>query len=151
MPIDIRITVDASDALRALARLEEDKLRPLIANAVADEDVLPALMKYPPASGKPMRFQSPAQRRAFFAKLRSGAISVPYQRTGRLGRSFQKQPTPQGVDVTSQLAYAPYVRGPGQAAYHSGNWDTLETLASSLEGDAALTATGVIVAEIGGI
>lgn len=147
--IDLHITVDATDALRALERLDEDKLRPKIANAVADEDVLPALHKYPPPSRKPMPM-TPKQRRAFFAKLRSGAITVPYQRTGRYGRSFEKHPTAQGVDVSSQLAYAPYVRGPGQAAYHRGNWDDLEALAQSLEGDAALTATGVIVSEIGG-
>lgn len=149
MPVDIKITIDASDALRALAKLDESTLRPKIANAVADEVVLPALHKYPPQSGKPMKFQTSAQRKAFFAKLRSGEITVPYRRTGRFGRSFEKRPIADGLALTSNLAYAPFVRGPGQASYHKGNWDTLDELAEQLEGDAALAATAAIVEEIG--
>lgn len=146
--IDVKITVDASDVLRLLDKLDEDKLRPKIADAVADEVVLPALKKYPPKSNKPMKFQSAGQRKAFFAKLRAGSIRVPYQRTGKFGSSFEKQRTAAGVNLTSSLSYAPYVRGPGQAAYHKGNWDTLEQLADNLEGDAALAATAVIVEEL---
>lgn len=144
---DIKITIDTKKALDILQKATSPALPGKIANAVADEDVLPALHKYPPQSGKPMPMTT-KQRRAFFAKLRSGAIQVPYRRTGAFGRSFQKEQTAKGVDLVSNLAYAPYVRGPGQAAYHKGNWDTLEVLTESLEGEAALTATGVIVKEL---
>lgn len=146
--IGLDVKIDVADVLRILDKIDDPALARKIAEAVADEDVLPALQKYPPQSGKPMRM-TPKQRAWFFAQLRAGAISVPYQRTGRYGQSFQKQPASNGVSVVSGLSYAPFVRGPGQAAYHKGNWDTLEQLAESLEADAALTATGVIVDEIG--
>lgn len=145
--MEVKITIDTATAARLFAKLTDERLRERVAGAVADEDVLPALAKYPPQSGKPMPM-TPAQRRAFFAKLRNGQISVPYRRTGRFGRSFTKQPTSEGMDLTSALSYAPFVRGPGQAAYHRGTWDTLEDMVIALEEDAALTATGVIVEEI---
>lgn len=146
--IGLDVKIDAAAALKALEKIDDPALIKRIAEAVADEDVLPALKKYPPQSRKPMQM-TPKQRAWFFAQLRSGAISAPYQRTGRYGQSFQKQPMSNGVALVSGLSYAPYVRGPGQAAYHAGNWDTLEQLAQQLEADAALTATGVIVDEIG--
>lgn len=147
--IGLDVKIDVADALRILDKIDDPALVRKIAEAVADEDVKPALAKYPPRSGKKMQWASDAQRRGFFARLRAGAITVPYQRTGDYGRSFQKQPISNGIALVSGLAYAPYVRGPGQAAYHKGNWTTLDELAQSLEADAALTATGVIVDEIG--
>lgn len=147
--IDIRITIDATDALRALDRLEEDKLRPKIAKAVADDVVLPALHKYPQASGKKQPFKSDKARRFFFAALRKGQIEVPYRRSGATGRSYEKHPTAQGMDVTSGRPSAILTRGTPQAAYHKGTWQTHEELAKSLEGDAALVATAAIVEEIG--
>lgn len=144
--IDLKITINVDDTLRALDRLDEDRLRPKIANAVADEDVIPALRKYPTPSRRPQPPRSAAQRRKVFALIKAGEI--PYQRTGKTGMSYHKVATSQGVDVTSDLASAAYTRGPGQAPYHKGTWPSHEELADSLSADAALTATGVIVSEI---
>jgi len=147
--IGLEVRVDVSDAERVFKRLTDPALDREMAEAVADEVVLPALAKYPPKSGKPQPPRSAAQRRKVFALIKEGKI--PYQRTGRTGRSYTKQPTAQGVDVASNLPSAQYTRGPGQAAYHRGNWDTHEELAEKLEGDAALAATAVIVEAIGGL
>jgi len=147
--IDMSITIDATPALTVLHAITDDALYEKMANAVADEDVLPALMKYPSPSGAPMRFKSAKQRAYVIAAIRSGAIQVPYQRTGRTGSSYAKQSIAGGVAVVSNLASAEYTRGPGQAEYHRGNWTTHEELAIELEADAALTALGVIVDAIG--
>lgn len=151
--MDISIKIDASDALRALGKLDEDKLRPKIANAVADDVVLPALSKakYPPASRKKQPFKSDASRRFFFAALKSGAIDVPYHRSGKTGTSYEKHATAQGIDVTSTRPSAAYTRGGGplQAAYHKGTWDTHEELARKLEPEAEKVGTQVVVDEIG--
>lgn len=146
--IDIKVTIDTRAVLDMLEKADGKALREKMANAVADDVVLPALHKYPTPSRKKMQWASDKARRFFFAQLRAGAIQVPYRRTGEYGRSFQKQTIPDGVALVSHLAYAPYVRGPGQAAYHKGTWDDLETLALSLEADAALAATAVIVEEL---
>lgn len=146
--IDVKIVVDAQQALALLERVTSPALPGKIANAVADEDVLPALRTYPSPSGKPQGFKSDKSRRYFFAALRSGKIDVPYRRTGKTAASYQKQTTGDGVDVVSSLPSAVYTRGTPQAAYFKGVWPSHEDLARSLEADAALTATGVIVSEI---
>jgi hypothetical protein len=148
--IGVKITVDATEALRILERVTSPALPGKIANAVADEDVLPALRTYPSPSGKKQGFKSDKSRRFFFAALADGKIDVPYRRTGRTASSYQKQTTGDGVDVVSSLPSAVYTRGTPQAAYFKGVWETHEALSKSLEGDATLTATGVIVSEIAG-
>ncbi len=148
MTADLKVTIDVTQALKALEAIDSPATRTAVATTVADEVVLPALHKYPPKSGKKMQWASDKQRRFFFAQLRAGAIQVPYQRTGDYGRSFEKQGISDGVALVSGLAYAPYVRGPGQAAYHKGNWTSLEELATSLESLAALAATAAIVEEV---
>lgn len=147
--IDAKVTIDATQVQKALQALQDEATRQRMAEAVADDNVLPALRQYPPQSGKPMQWASEKQRRYVMAAIRAGAIQVPYQRTGNYAASFQKQPIPDGMSVVSQLAYAPYVRGPGQAAYHRGNWDTLEDLAQSLEDQAAITATAILLDAVG--
>lgn len=145
------VTIDIAEAQRMIDRAtDEAKLTRAIADAVADDLVLPALAKSPAQSHKKMQFVSAKQRRAFFAMLRDGVIDVPYRRTGDYGRSFVKQPDSTGMTLASNLAYAPYVRGPGQAAYHKGNWTDLETLAQELEPQAEGIAEDVIVKEIAG-
>jgi hypothetical protein len=149
--IGVKITIDATEALRILERVTSPALPGKIANAVADEDVLPALRTYPSPSGKKQGFKSDKSRRFFFAALADGKIDVPYRRTGRTAASYQKQTTGDGVDVASSLPSAVYTRGTPQAAYFKGVWETHDQLALKLTDDAALTATGVIVAEIAGL
>ena len=144
-----KVTIDDTQVRKALDALTSEQTRRDMAERVADENVLPALRQYPPPSGKPMQWASEKQRRYVMAAIRSGAIQVPYQRTGNYGNSFQKQTIPDGMSVVSQLAYAPYVRGPGQAAYHRDTWQTLDDLATSLEDAAAITATAVLLDAVG--
>lgn len=145
--IDAKITIDATLAQKALQALTAEETKQKMAEAVADINVLPAIQNYPPQSGKKMEWASDKQRRGFFAKLRDGAIQVPYRRSGDYGGSFAKQPIPDGTMLVSHLPYAPYVRGmdPPQAAYHKGNWDTLEQIADKVEDQAAVTATAVLL------
>lgn len=81
-------------------------------------------------------FQSAKQRRWFFAALRSGAIEVPYRRTGTIGRTNFGEVRKLGNDIAGVIGnntvYAPWVissekignRGP-QAKFHKG-WYTLQ-------------------------
>lgn len=147
--IDTTITIDTTQALKALDAIDAPATRQKMASAVADENVLPALRQYPPQSGKKMTFVSEKQRRYVMAAIRSGAIQVPYHRTNRYGTSFQKQVIPDGIAAVSQLSYAPFVRGPSQSPYHRDTWDDLEALASSLEDAAAITATAALLDEVG--
>ena len=139
-----------ADALAALSRVEARALEKAITNKVADEIILPKLAEYPPASGKKMVFVSERQRRFVMASIRSGAITVPYHRSGRLGRSWVKQPLNGGMAIISRLAYAPYVVGDGeQAAYHRGTWDVLSDMADSIDDDVSQAASAAVVDLIG--
>lgn len=151
------IKVDTAEAEALLNRVADmDAMVRKIANAIADDLVLPALVKAPSPSGKKMQFVSAKQRAYVIWAIKQGIINVPYRRTGDYGRSFEKQPNSTGMSLVSGLSYAPYVRGPGsgggdpQAAYHKGNWDTLDTLAEQLEPQARDVAEQVIVKEIAG-
>jgi len=150
--IDYKLTIDATTALAMLAKLEDKAVYRTVAEAVADDVVLPALAQanYPAQSGKKMKFASDKARRYFFAALADGAIQVPYQRSGDTGSSYEKVDIPDGITVISAKASAAYTRGggPDQAEYHRGNWKTHEELALSLEGPAADTATAALLEEL---
>lgn len=128
--------IDVSDVLAKLSRLSDSELARVIANAVADEAVLPEVAKYPTQSHKSQPFTSTKQRRGFFAKLRAGAITVPYQRTGTLGASGVKQPFQSGLDVTFTAPYAEIVIGEKQSRYFS-NWPNVVKVAQKIEEDTA--------------
>lgn len=149
--VDLSVTIDAADALKALDRASDPHNAQRIADDVADQVVIPNLAKYPTASGKRMKWKSEKQRRFVMAAIRSGDIEVPYHRTGNLSASYQKQPLADGLALVSNAAYAGYVRGggPDQAEYHKGNWHTHEQIAQASEGDAALVATATMVEIIG--
>jgi hypothetical protein len=143
--IDVSVKIDTSAVQKVLDAVADRRLARKMAEAVADEDVLPALRKYPPASGRKQQWVSERQRRFVMASIAQGSIQVPYHRSGRTGASYVKQGISDGITVISGLASAEYTRGPDQAAYFKGNWDTHEDIALALEADATLTATGVIV------
>ncbi len=148
--IGLKVKIDVASALAALDALEARRVEKAITNKVADEIILPRLAKYPSPSGKKMQFVSERQRRFVMASIRSGAISVPYHRSGALGRSWVKQPLNGGMAIISRLAYAPYVVGDGeQAAYHRGTWDTLDTMAAEIDDEVSQAATAAVVELIG--
>lgn len=106
---------------------------------VAVERVRTQIAIYPPpATGYRMVWKSERQRRWFFAALRSGAIQVPYRRTGTLGRRWTTEVSRQGDDLVGRVGnvtvYGPFVQSvDGQAAVHRGRWRTDEQVARLME------------------
>lgn len=144
--MNITITLDEAALRRVIAGLEElegEPLRRLIGQAIIADGVLPEARNAPPQSGKRQAFVSARQRRAFFAMLRSGAITVPYRRTGRLVAAWR--PT-DPYTVVNDAPHADLVVTKGkQAAYHRGNWPTEFDIAQTVDrGPAAFIAAGVV-------
>lgn len=97
--------------------------------------------EYPLASRKPQPFKNAHQRRHVMWLIRTGQITVPYRRTGGLGRSVTSWhglapgalsrvdtlgDVVRGVIGTS-LDYAkPVIDEDNQAEYHQGTWWTLQ-------------------------
>ena len=144
-----KVKLDTAELEAALSRMGDAELARGIANAVADEAVLPELAKYPAPSRKKQPFKSGKSRKFFFAALKKGAISVPYRRSGKLGTSFKKQPFGKGVDVASALGYAELVVGEKQGGYFKGNWPSVKDVAAKVEGDAAeLIGTAEVIKQL---
>lgn len=95
------------------------------------------LARYPSARRRKQPFKSDKQRRFFFAALADGRIRVPYQRSGALGRGWRAGVVQLGsglnITVGNTVAYAPYVQGSTQAAYHKGNWQTVSEASRGIE------------------
>lgn len=93
------------------------------------------IAKYPRRRhGARMEFVSERQRRGFFAKLRSGEITVPYRRTGMLGRSWATRVRPMVGDihgvVHNLVPYGTYVQGLKQTTMHRvTGWKRLDDVA----------------------
>lgn len=90
------------------------------------------LATYPTASHNPQPFKSERSRRWFFAALRDGRLTVPYRRTGNLGRSWTSEIS-EGADsllgvVGNVRSYAPWVQSADQrSSYFEGSgWVTDE-------------------------
>ena len=85
----------------------------------------------PPAPGSFKGFVSDKQRRWFFAALRRGDITVPYARTGTLGRRWTTN-VAVSLDglvgtIGNNTDYAPFVQSSGeQAQIHRGRWETID-------------------------
>jgi len=140
----ISITLDTSDLTSKLSALNAAQLAQDIGDAVAD-DVIAEGAKYPAQSHRKRAFVSAKQRRFFFAALKKGTITVPYQRTGTLGGSAVKQPFGGGVNVLWQAPYAEIVMGDKQDTYFD-NWRTTTKIAAHVEADnAELIATDKIM------
>ncbi|HHH39025.1 MAG TPA: HK97 gp10 family phage protein [Sedimenticola sp.] len=95
------------------------------------------LATYPAARPRRRGFVSEQQRRWFFAALNAGAITVPYARTGTLGRSWTDEIRQESDglvgEVGNNVVYGPYVQGhETQALYHAGNWQTDQEVADAL-------------------
>ncbi len=130
--------IDLSDLIDKLAQITGPDLARDIAERVANEAVQPELAKEPfRATRKKMQFVSARQRGFVMASIRSGAINVPYVRTGQIGIS-EKHATSNGIDVVVPAPYSDLVRTKGkQAKYHEGTWDTTEDIAQKIESDTA--------------
>lgn len=93
------------------------------AGALATGKEIEARMKsYPPRRhGIPVVFVSARQRRYFFWALKSGEITVPYRRSGTLGRRWYTKALSgePGAIVGNPTPYAPFVQAAAQQSeYH---------------------------------
>lgn len=140
--------VDASDLVSKIAQVTGPDLVRVISQAVAKEAVEPELAKEPfrTTPYKKMIFVSAKQRAFVMAAIRSGAITVPYRRTGAIGISEQ-HPTSSGMDVVVPVEYSDLVRTRGkQAAYHQGLWPDDVSIAEKIESDTAeLIGTAAVI------
>ena len=124
LTLSIQIT-GIDDVERVFAKLASPAMPGIIAARVAKEAVLPKLAQYPPASRKKQPFVSSQQRKYFFASLKSGAIAVPYRRSGALGKPDNWAQVQAGntLTLTSRQKYSDLVRTKGkQAKYFQGVW-----------------------------
>jgi len=143
-------TTGLDEALTALEAVNPQHLAQVIGVAVGEE-ARNLLATAPSASRKKQPFKSPQSRRFFFAALKRGQISVPYRRTGQLIRNWTVNPMANGALVSNSTPYAALVQSKQQqAAYHSGNWPTDQSVAEQLEssGKAADIAEEVVQAAI---
>lgn len=159
MPVSIHI--DGIEAVeRKLGTLAaHDALRnPMEASLALVQN---RIATYPtPPSGQHVTFVSDRQRRGFFAKLRSGEITVPYRRTGTLGRRWTSKIDESGSSlvgvVGNNTEYAPWVqsvdaignRGP-QARIHQGRWETDAQVVAALRDRVAQIFERAIASLIG--
>lgn len=129
----VKITIKGlEEALANLGMVKED-LIPVAGKAAALETIATA-KPYPSQSHKKQPFKSAKQRRFFFAALKSGVISVPYQRTFALQDAWMWEATPDGADVLNPHPHADgVIGGPGRPRlwpYHVGNWPTETQIAA---------------------
>lgn len=126
------ILIEGLDKLEAkLGRLASVQiLAPPMARSLARLNSFMAT--YPPKRPQPQPFKTDKQRRWFFWAIKAGVITVPYRRTGQLGRSWAMRVQQTATQIIGILdnptSYGPWVQAPPpqQAMYHAGNWRTTE-------------------------
>lgn len=109
------ITVEGADEL--VAKLNTLAKFNHVRSVIAQQGVLLQryLRKYPSKvySPNPLIKTNDKVRRAFFAKMKSGEISVPYKRTRKLANSWAVSSSMDGFTstVTNNMPYADLVQG----------------------------------------
>ena len=151
----ITVTTEGlEETIAALEKIVPEALAQVIGVAVGEE-ARNIISVYPSASRKSQPFKSAQSRRFFFAALKRGEIEVPYRRGGKgsqgLGRRWVVNPTSSGAEVTNSASYAALVQSKQeQAAYHRGNWQTDQDVATQMGsgGKVAEIAEDVVQAAI---
>jgi len=116
------------DGLEKVARLLGTRLAPAIrAGAVGIAQAIQhETAPYPSPRPRKQVFASEKQRRGFFARLHSGAIHVPYRRTGDVAAGWKITTQEMSAILSNAAPGAVFVHGSPpdvpQAAYHKGNW-----------------------------
>lgn len=109
------VTVEGADEL--VAKLNTLAKFNHVRSVIAQQGVLLQryLRKYPSKvySPNPLIKTNDKVRRAFFAKMKSGEISVPYKRTRKLANSWAVSSSMDGFTstVTNNMSYADLVQG----------------------------------------
>lgn len=136
MPITVEGMKELEKKLGSLERLNDEFVSPTMEEAT--HFVHSKVPPYPPAKRGRQPFVSAKQRRYVMAAISRGEITIPYRRTGLLGRSITTEvrsigATVQGV-IGTNTQYAPWVisdeetpngLGP-QSRYHADHWWTLQ-------------------------
>lgn len=134
MKFKIRIEAEAlNHEIYRLSRMAYFK----VALQSAAVELAGEMKRYPPQSRRPQPFKTRKQQRAFFAKLKSGAIEVPYERgmnkkSQKLGQSWTTQTSDNGLRVTvgTAVRYARVVMDSKQSNYHKvTGWKTAKDIA----------------------
>lgn len=118
----IAIDIENDEVIaKELASIAKGELR----DAAADElsDYLLRVLRHYPSYRRVTRkqaygvtFFSPQQRRAFFAKLNSGEISVPYKRTQALSKGWHRLGEGEKTLIANEVPHAKFAYGdPKQA------------------------------------
>lgn len=129
------------EGLNEVVELLQTNLGPalrVVAQAIAGE-AQDRIAPYPAASGKKQAFKTTKQRRGFFARLRSGAIRVPYQRRGAGGGvagGWQIQAQGDGAVLRNTRPEAAFVHAEKQATYFRGSdWKSTKGVAAEIQND----------------
>lgn len=134
----IAIDIDAQRAISGLTALAQMRgLRRGLAGAAVHLQGKAAT--YPGERHAPQPFVSDAQRRGFFARLRSGEIQVPYVRgfaptSEQLGQRWTVEERDGGLTqvIGNNASYARLVQGAGRQTYYHRvtGWKTDEQIMS---------------------
>lgn len=111
----MNIEVEGADKL--IAKLTTVQQFNKVKAAIRQESIMLVgkLKHYPKkvSTPNPLIKSNPNVRRAFFAKMKAGEISVPYRRSGDLRKHWTRTSSDKGLVVTisNPLGYAPLVQG----------------------------------------
>jgi hypothetical protein len=136
------VTITVNGAKELIAKLTTLEQLKKVQQAIFDEatNLKDQLATYPTNAHGPnnaMRGKGEMAnkiRRGFFARLKSGAISVPYARTSNLGGSWSVSQANQGWQaiVGNNMSYNSLVQGPDQTYGHANSgWLTVDKAAET--------------------
>lgn len=137
--------------LEALAKRLATDLKPALqASTLAIAlEVQDRIAPYPTPSRKSQPFKTAKQRRGFFARLRSGKITVPYPRQNDVLNRWSPVPTGAGTALRNTSPHAHLVHSQReQADYHKGTWTTDKGIADEVQNDG--TATEIVEQAVAG-
>ena len=95
-------------------------------------------------------FFSSKQQRAFFAKMKSGEINVPYIRTGNQGKAWRMTGTSTGVRLSNSDPSTKFTRGQTRLHEKMGWQTTMQTVQSNIKGALRAGKAAVVAALRGG-
>lgn len=125
--------IQVEGAAELIAKLTKVQQFNKVKAAISQEGVtLAGKMKHYPRkvyTPNPLIQSNPKVRRAFFAKMKAGEISVPYRRSGDLRKHWSVQSGLNGMTSTlvNALSYGPLVQGGNQTYGHAASgWLTVD-------------------------
>jgi hypothetical protein len=143
--------IDTSDLDAKLAGLDIRTMAQEIGVGVA-ESTRDLIAQYPTPARKKYPFVSAKQRMFVMAAIKRGQITVPFRRSGDLGRSWITEPTATGAELKNTRSYADLVHdAQQQAQYHKNTWPTDQSVATQMEqsGEAERVAQKIVESELG--